>query len=84
MVTKEIVVQIPCGLEARQTAMLVQLACNYKSQIYLEYAGKNVNVKSIMGMLSLGIAEGKTLKLTADGPDENEAVGRIADYFCEK
>ena len=81
MLTREIEVKIEGGLEARPTAMLVQLACSFDSQIYLEYAGKNVNVKSIMGMLSLGICEGTTLKLSADGNDEEQAISEIEKYF---
>lgn len=63
MVTKKITIKIPTGLEARPVALLVQVASRYESSVFVECEDKKVNAKSIMGMMSLGIAAGKKLQL---------------------
>ncbi|MDE7224233.1 MAG: HPr family phosphocarrier protein, partial [Acetatifactor sp.] len=63
-------------------AMLVQVASKYESSIYLEYTGKKVNAKSIMGMMSLGLNNGEQVTVTAEGVDEEEAVNAIEKYLC--
>lgn len=84
MVRRKIEINIPNGLEARPVAMLVQVASQYESSIYLESEEKKVNAKSIMGMMSLGLASGETVFVTADGPDEEEAVDNIEKYLSSK
>ena len=54
MIRKPITIGISNGLEARPIAMLVQVASQYASSIYLESEARKVNAKSIMGMMSLG------------------------------
>ena len=53
MIRKPITIQIPSGLEARPVALLVQVASQYESEIYVESGEKKVNAKSIMGMMTL-------------------------------
>ncbi len=77
-------VQLKNGLEARPIAVLVQLASQYDSTVYLETEGKRVNAKSIMGMMSLGLGTGGSVTIEANGPDEDAAVARIADFFSGK
>ena len=84
MSRKEVTVQIPGGLEARPIAVLVQVASQYESSVYLETEGKRVNAKSIMGMMSLGIAEGESVMISAEGADEEEAVANIEKYLTSK
>ena len=84
MVRREIVINIPNGLEARPVAMLVQVASQFESSIYLESDDKKVNAKSIMGMMSLGLASGETVTVTADGPDEEKAIDNIEKYLSSK
>lgn len=84
MTVKEVTVKFEGGLEARQTAMLVQLASSFDSQIYFEYEGKRVNTKSIMGMLSLGIDENGKVTVYADGADEEAAAKAMEDYLSQK
>jgi catabolite repression HPr-like protein len=62
-------------------AMLVQLASKFESEIYIEDGSKHFNAKSIMGMMTLGLEEGKELSLVATGSDETEAVEEIAAYL---
>lgn len=81
---KKIVINIPNGLEARPVAMLVQVASQYESSIYLESDDKKVNAKSIMGMMSLGLASGETVVVTADGPDEEKAIENIEKFLSGK
>ena len=81
MIRKEMVVQIAGGLEARPIAVLVQVASQYESRIYLEAGEKRVNAKSIMGMMSLGLNAGETLLVEANGSDEEAAVEGIEKYI---
>lgn len=75
-------IQLNGGLEARPVAMLVQVASQHDSTVYLESEGKKVNAKSIMGMMSLGLDSGEMVTVIADGPDEEVAVEDIAKYLC--
>ena len=81
MTRKEITIQLPSGLEARPVALLVQVASQYESEIHLESEGRTVNAKSIMGMMTLGLASGEKVVVTANGKDEAEAIQNIEDYL---
>lgn len=78
---KEMVVQIAGGLEARPIAVLVQVASQYESSIYLEAAGKRVNAKSIMGMMTMALKAGETMTVEATGSDEVAAIEGIEKYI---
>lgn len=84
MITKEIVIKIPNGLDARPVALLVQVASQYECSIYVESDNKRVNAKSIMGMMSMGISTGETVTVIADGPDEEAAIENIEKYLSGK
>ncbi|MBQ9989852.1 MAG: HPr family phosphocarrier protein [Lachnospiraceae bacterium] len=84
MSRKEVTVQIPGGLEARPIAVLVQVASQYESSIYLEVEGKRVNAKSIMGMMTLGLNAGEKITIEATGSDEEAAVEGIEKYITGK
>lgn len=84
MVSKSMTIDIPKGLEARPVALLVQVASQYESSIYVEIQEKKVNAKSIMGMMSLGLAEGEKITIIANGPDENAAVDAIDKYISKQ
>lgn len=81
MVAKNITIKIKTGLEARPVAVFVQVASKFDSSIYVEYANKKVNAKSIMGMMTLGLAAGETVNVIAEGPDEKEAIESIEQYL---
>ena len=83
MVQKSMEVQLDNGLEARPVAVFVQVASQYESTIYVEVDDKNVNAKSIMGMMSLGLDNGETLTVVADGSDESAAVAHIERFLSE-
>lgn len=84
MVKKFIKIELSSGLEARPAAMLVQVASQYDSRIYLEADTKRVNAKSIMGMMTLGLVAGETIMVEADGEDEEAAVSEIEKYLTEQ
>ena len=81
MITKEIQINIPTGLEARPVALLVQVASQYECSIHVESNEKKVNAKSIMGMMTLGLAAGEQITITADGTDEEQAIAEIEKYL---
>ncbi len=84
MITKEITIKIPNGLEARPVALLVQVASQYECSIYVSSNEKRVNAKSIMGMMSMGISTGEKVTVSADGPDEKTAIENIEKYLSSK
>ena len=67
------------GIHARPATLLVQAASKFNSDINLKYNGKSVNLKSIMGVMSLGVGQGADVTITADGDDAKEAIEAIAD-----
>ena len=84
MISKEITIRLENGLEARPVAMLVQVASQFDSSIYLEAGDKKVNAKSIMGMMSLGLDTGEKVTAIADGNDEEAALEGIEKYLSGK
>jgi catabolite repression HPr-like protein len=74
-------IQLTNGLEARPIAMLVQVASQYKSKIFIESEDKKINAKSIMGMMGLGLANGDTVQVSAEGEDEMQALDGIEQYL---
>ena len=82
MVEKEIEIKLAGGLEARPVAMLVQVASQYESSVYIQTGeNKRVNAKSIMGMMSLGLNAGEKVVVEADGSDEEAAINHIEKYL---
>ncbi|MBR5577661.1 MAG: HPr family phosphocarrier protein [Lachnospiraceae bacterium] len=81
MMRKEMEIRIAGGLEARPIAVLVQVASQYESSIYLETEGKRVNAKSIMGMMTLALKAGEKIAVEAVGVDEEKAIEGIEKYI---
>ncbi|GAB2544582.1 phosphocarrier protein HPr [Gracilibacillus alcaliphilus] len=69
------------GVHARPATVLVNKAGSFSSDMNLEYNGKSINLKSIMGVMSLGIPQGAEIKIVADGSDEQEALDAIVDVI---
>ncbi len=84
MIKREITIALDKGLEARPVAIFVQVASQFTSSIIVEYRDKKVNAKSIMGMMSLGIAQGEKVSVSADGDDEKEAIEALQKYLTTK
>jgi len=69
------------GLHARAAAKFVTLATQYKSDVFLKHLEKEVNGKSIMGVMMLAASKGTELTLTADGMDEQEATNALVELI---
>ena len=76
-------IRMKSGLEARLIANLVQAATGFTSQTYLEAGEKRVNVKSIMGMMSLALMDGDAVALDVQGEDEAEALDALEKILTE-
>jgi phosphocarrier protein HPr len=72
------------GIHARPATLLVQVAGKFDSEINLEYKEKKVNLKSIMGVMSLGIPRDAEIKITVDGTDEETAVKSIEELLLKE
>ena len=81
MLEKSIKPQLDGQLEARPIAMLVQVASQYDSNIYVECGTKRVNAKSIMGMMSLAASLGTEIRIITDGSDEEQAMAGMEAYL---
>lgn len=81
MLEKSIKPQFDGQLEARPIAMLVQVASQYDSTVYLETEGRRVNAKSIMGMMSLAASLGTEIRIITDGSDEEQAMAGMEAYL---
>lgn len=77
MLTKEITINNPQGLHARPATLLVQKATTFKCEVSIEYNGRCANAKSLIGVLSLGVNKGYTVKITTNGTDEDHALNEI-------
>lgn len=78
MIAKEVCVKNSSGLHARPATLLVKKASSFKSDISIEFNGKKANVKSLIGVLSLGVSKDANVKVIASGDDEALAAEEIA------
>lgn len=74
MFVKDVTVENQVGLHARPATFFIQKANEYKSSIWVEKEERRVNAKSLLGVLSLGIVSGTSIRIIADGTDEKTAV----------
>ena len=77
MCMKDIEVKNQVGLHARPATFFIQKANEFKSSIWVEKDDRRVNAKSLLGVLSMGIMDGSTISLIADGVDEAEALDAL-------
>src|SRR6186997_349128 len=75
--TKELTVLNRLGLHARPSAMFVKVCSRFKSDVWVEKDGEQVNGKSIMGLMMLAAGHGSKLIVTAEGTDAEEAVKEL-------
>ena len=71
------------GIHAQSAVYLVNEAIKYNSNILLEVEGKKINMKSIMGVMSLGVYQGAVITVHADGSDENLAISGIENQIYQ-
>ncbi|MFZ7944297.1 MULTISPECIES: phosphocarrier protein HPr [Bacillaceae] len=79
MAEKQFKVIAETGIHARPATLLVQTASRFDSEINLEYKGKTVNLKSIMGVMSLGVGQGADIKISAEGSDAADALNALEE-----
>lgn len=77
MCVQEVTVKNKVGLHARPATFFIQKANEFKSSIWVEKDERRVNAKSLLGVLSLGIVGSTTVKIIADGEDEQDAVDNL-------
>ncbi|ABS35513.1 MULTISPECIES: HPr family phosphocarrier protein [Clostridium] len=78
MLERELTVNSSTGLHARPATLLVKKASSFKSDLSIEFNGKKANIKSLIGVLSLGVTSGAKIKLIASGDDETLAIEEIS------
>ena len=81
MMTQDVTIKNSVGLHARPATFFIQKANSYKSSIWVEKDDRSVNAKSLLGVLALGIVNGMTITLVADGPDEREALDGLKELI---
>ena len=72
------------GLHARASAKLVQTLAPFKSTVLLSHRGRQINAKSIMGLMMLAAAKGSMLQATAEGDDADAALDALSALFADK
>lgn len=80
---REFIITNEQGLHARPATSLVQKANHYKSDISISYDGNTTDLKSIMGVLSLGIVRGSLVSIRIEGEDEVEAMKEISNFITQ-
>ncbi|EWH20702.1 phosphocarrier protein HPr [Bacillus haynesii] len=84
MINKTFTIIDQIGIHARPSTTLVQTASKFSADIYLEYNGKTVNLKSIMGVMSLGIPKDAVIKIIAQGADEEDAIATLEKVMTQE
>ena len=74
----------PVGLHARPATVAVNAASKFKSEINVAFKGREVNMKSIMGVMSLGVPTKATVEIVAEGDDEKDVIASIAKVIKEQ
>lgn len=74
-------VTIGSSFDTRSAALLVQTAGKFSSKVLIKTDGRTANAKSIMGIISLGIVDGQTIQLVAEGDDERQAIPALEQFF---
>ncbi|MBM7624579.1 HPr family phosphocarrier protein [Sporohalobacter salinus] len=81
MVEQKVVVQNETGLHARPASLLIEAANNYSAEVQLVYKNQEVNAKSVMRVMSLGIGQGAEVTIRAEGNEEEDAVEELVELI---
>ncbi|MGI2329208.1 HPr family phosphocarrier protein [Planococcus sp. YIM B11945] len=84
MIEKTYKITSPEGLHARPASALVSAVSPFSAEVKLGYKDKQVNMKSIMGVMSLGIAQGGEIQISADGSDEEALMAKVEDLLVSQ
>ena len=80
MVSSEVIIQVSHDVE-RKLANFISVASEFNSRIYIHTENKKINAKSLMGMMNLVSVTGDTITITAEGPDEEEALKAVVSFL---
>lgn len=83
MIDHKFKIAYPYGLHARPATMLVSKANSFQAEMLIEFEDKKANLKSIMGVLSLGVPQNKVFSITFNGRDEEDAFKAITRVIAE-
>ena len=81
MVSRNLKITNNSGLHARPAMFFIQKANSYKCHVWVENGDRKVSAKSLLGVLSLGIAKGMEITIITDGEDEEEAILGISELI---
>ena len=81
MYSRDVIVNNQVGLHARPATFFIQRANTFESSVWVEKEERKVNAKSLLGVLSLGILQGTSITVLANGPDEKEAVDGLIELI---
>ena len=84
MCVKDVVIRNQVGLHARPATFFIQKANEFRSTIWVEREERRVNAKSLLGVLSLGIVGGTSIRIIADGSDEEAAVSGLVELISSE
>jgi len=83
-IEKEITIINRLGLHARPAAMFVRIASRYRSEIWVEKEGEQINGKSIMGLMMLAAGQGSKLMIRCEGSDADKAMEEIEELIAAR
>ena len=83
-VEKEITIINRLGLHARPAAMFVRISSRYRSEVWVEKEGEQINGKSIMGLMMLAAGQGSKLTIRCEGPDADKAMEELEELIRKK
>lgn len=83
-VEKEVTIVNRLGMHARPAAMFVRIASRFRSEVWVEKEGEQINGKSIMGLMMLAAGQGSKLLIRCEGPDADKAMEEIEELIAGK
>jgi phosphocarrier protein HPr len=84
MIERDVPIVNRLGLHARASSRLVQALAQFESSVHLTHRGRQINAKSIMGLMMLAAGCGTVVRATVDGPDEEAAMAALEDLFARR
>ena len=81
MISRSVTIKNSIGLHARPATFFIRKANDFKCSVWVEKDERRVNAKSLLGVLSMGIAKGTTVTILADGPDEAAALEALDELI---
>ena len=83
MIRREVTVDLQNGLVYGTATGFIQHTTGFRSRLWIGQGTREVNAKSLLGVLSLGIGHGSTVTIAADGADEEEAIACMEKYLTQ-